>query len=425
MTANSQRKLYRLRVGDRVYENVSSGAIAKNILSGKLKKSHQTAAAGSENWVPLGEIPELMPYFRKIEAEQAEFDTYDIQKGSEELAAVPRPKLLDMIRKGELAATDRIMKRGDDAWMMAGDAPELIRYFDLRRKIMAERGSSSIRPEDTGTPFYIDLAAPFIYIGNLRFLFNMLAILAFFAIALFVPIPIVSGPLTFLATFYLYAYYFRVVSNAGNGGTKFPEFTESSDLVGEMIRPGIQFFLTRVMSVMPLILYMWFLKFGELEFWWKLPYVQIALTMPYILLLTPDFSTFETFLFMDPFIWIGLAIMILYQPISLMRQASYGEFLPTYNFPAVFISIARAIGPYMALVAYLLVIDIFGGIILVIVYIWMGLAMMAGPAGEGAAMLFPAPFQLLIQGIVITGTFLKMYFIGRYLFQNAERMGWD
>lgn len=77
----------------------------------------------------------------------------------------------------------------------------------------------------------------------------------------------------------------------------------------------------------------------------------------------------------------------------------------------------------MALIFYSLTIDIIGGIIMVIVFIWMGLAMMAGPAG-GAMALFPIPFALLLQAIIMTGMFLKMYLTGRFLFQNTERMGW-
>ena len=423
MTATNSTKLYRLQVGNRVFEDITAGVIVKNIRNGKLRREHLVARAGSDNWFTLGQVAELAPFFEQAgqpvrKAEQV----YDIQRRGQTTTGLPRTKVAELIRRGELSETDRIRISPNGAWGMAGDREELQRYFDMRRKLVAERGAGMLRPEDTGTPFYLDLAGPFIYIGNLRFVFNIVAILVCYAIALFVPIPLVSGPITILANFYLFAYYFRVISDAGAGGRKFPDFTESSDLLGEMVRPGIQFFLTRFAAVLPLTVYIFFIKFGELEFFWKIPYLQIILTMPYVILFAPDFTT-GTFLFADPIIWVLLIFVPLYMPIALMRQASYGEFLPTFNLPAVFISIVRAFGPYMALIFYSLTIDIIGGIIMVIVFIWMGLAMMAGPAG-GAMALFPIPFALLLQAIIMTGMFLKMYLTGRFLFQNTERMGW-
>ena len=264
------------------------------------------------------------------------------------------------------------------------------------------------------------------------------------AIAFFVTVPIVSGPIMFLTSFYLYAYYFRVVSNASSGSTSFPDFTDVSEITSELFRPGIQFFLTRMTSLLPLIIYIYFIKLGDYEFFFKIPYVQTIITMPWSILFVPvptgrqimelpsfGGETIESgfvaptgfeFLYGDLIVWALLFFWLFYVPISLMRQASYGEFWPALNLVAVAISIGRAFGPYLALIVFMLIIDFIGGLILIGVVIGFGLSMI-GPAGE-AVMLFQAPIALMIQGITIFGTFLKMYFIGRFLYQNSERMGW-
>lgn len=423
MDADSPINLYRLKVGEQVYEAISPGVIVKNIRSGKLKRSHLVAHSDSDHWVALGEVPELEPFFGAVTAPKPGAELYDVQRGDEVESALPRAKLIEMIRNGELVERQRVRRSPDGEWTMAGDLRELQHYFDLRRQRVSKLGVGSIRPEDTGTPFYLDIAAPFVYMANLRFLFNLLAILAFFAIAVFVPLPIVSGPITILTNLYLYTYFFRVVSHAGNGGKKFPDFTESSDLVGEMMRPAIQFFLTRLVSVLPLIIYIALVKFGQFDVWLMIPVIQILLTIPYAILFFPDFAS-GAFYFMDPVIWVLLAVMLLYVPIALMRQASYGEFLPTFNVPAIFLSISRAFGSYVALIAFMLAVDIIGGCILLVVVLWYGLAAVLSQAA-GAMAAFSAPVEMLLYGIMIIGTFLKMYFIGRFLFQNAERMGWD
>lgn len=442
MADSVPRRLYRLRVGRRIYENISIAVVIKNIKSGKLDRDHEIASAGSDRWTPLGSVPQLQAFFSPVAegfapAPAQPTGLYYLRVGGEERSHQTRKQLIEMIRKGEFKETDQIRTHPHEPWKMAGDAEDLHRYFDLRRRQIAEKGFAAERG-DVGPPFYLDIAGPFKYIANPRFLVNVIAILVFFAIAILVPIPLVSGPINFLATFYIYAYYFRVVSNAGVGGTTFPEFTDMADFIGELIRPAVQFFLTRVAALAPLISYIWFVRFADMEFWFKVPIAIVALNVPYLVLVFPVVSmdvvtlpdgeiTFQTnieFLFSDPFVWLLLAFWLLYVPISLMRQASYGQYWPVFNLVAFFKSVFRAFGPYIALIAFLLAVDIIGGCIILLLTLLIGFATITAPVAD-EMMQFSAPFELLFRGLMMLGTFIKMYFIGRFVYQYAERMGWD
>jgi len=445
-------------VGERIYEDLSVAVIIKNIRSGKLKPEHEIARAGSESWMELGKVPQLEKYFietaaalaatpEPVHAPQPKPRYFDVLRGKDIGGPFTRQQVAAQISRGELTATDRVRPHGSEYWQMAGDTEDLRRYFDLRRNQVREKGFLP-GGGDTGAAFYKDLGVPFIYYGNLRFLFNLIAILLFFGIAYFIQIPIVAGPLTILTSLYLYSYYFRVVGNASTGGKTFPEFSDISDLSGGLIRPAVQFFLTTLVSTLPLVLYLVVFKLGPFDFYFKLPYIQVIYSIPWAILLMPAPAGYETIplnmptptgeevtimeqviptsmagLGSDPLIWIFLLLWFLYVPIALMRQAAYGEFMPTFNLPAVFISIARAFGPYMALLAFMLAIDLLAGSLLFVLVFIVGLSTL-GPAGAGALTVLTLPFQLALQAIGICATFLKMYFIGRFVFQYSEKMGW-
>jgi hypothetical protein len=46
-------------------------------------------------------------------------------------------------------------------------------------------------------------------------------------------------------------------------------------------------------------------------------------------------------------------------------------------------------------------------------------------ASPHASIFMPIVLDLIFQLIVMTGTFLKMFYIGRFLYQNHDRMGWE
>ena len=215
------------------------------------------------------------------------------------------------------------------------------------------------------------------------------------------------------------------------------------------MRPGIQFFLTRIVSTMPLLAYLISVKLAPFDFFTKAFYGSIVLQQPWMILIIPIPSGFETisqtipspdgqgeitlfeyvmptgmeFLFTDIFVWLLLLFWLLYVPIALMRQASYDEYFPPFNIFHVFLSIARSLGPYLMLILFLLIIDLFIASIMVLLIFIMGLSML-GPAGEGAALVLNLPMGMTMQALTICGTFFKMFFIGRFLYQNSERMGW-
>ena len=445
-------------MGERIYEDLSVAVVIKNIRGGKLKPEHQIARAGTENWMELGKVPQLEKYFagaataqtaplEPVPTPQPKPRYFEVLRGKEISGPHTRAQVAEQIRRGELTETDRLRPQGTEYWQMAGDMDELRRNFDNRRNLVREKGFLP-GGGDTGTAFYKDLGAPFIYYGNLRFLFNLIAIMLFFGIAYFVQIPIVAGPLLILTSFYVYSYYFRVVGSTSTGGKTFPEFSDITDLSGGLLRPAVQFFLTTLVSTLPLVIYLVMFKLGPFDFYFKLPYIQVIYSIPWAILFMPAPAGYEVIplnmptptgeeitimervvptgmagLGSDPLIWVFLLLWFLYVPIALMRQAAYGEFMPTFNLPAVFISIARAFGPYMALLAFMLVIDLLAGSLLFLLVFIVGLSTL-GPAGAGAMTVLGLPFQIALQAISICATFLKMYFIGRFVLQYSDKMGW-
>jgi hypothetical protein len=459
---STPEQLYRLKVGERIYENLSVAVIIKNIRSGKLKPEHLIARSGSESWKALEKVPQLARYFAEAEAARAAVPVepapapqpkpryFEILRGNEKGGPFTRQQITEQIKRGELLESHRIRPVGSPEWSMAGDLDDLRRHFDMRRQLVREKGFAGAS-RDTGTPFYIDLGAPFIYYGNMRFLINLIAILLFYALAFLIVVPIVSGPLMLLAGLYVYSYYFRVVGSTATGNNKFPEFSDLADIGSGLIRPSVQFLLTTIVSTLPLAAYIVGYRLASLDPGSKLQYVQVIYSVPWAILLMAVPTGFRSVPTMtmpaldgsgkeitimehviptawaglgsDPLVWLFLIFWFLYVPIALMRQAAYGEFMPTFNLPAVFISIARAFGPYMALLAFLLLIDLFAGAILFTLVFIVGLATL-GPAGEGAMTVLGVPFQLAMQALGICATFLKMYFIGRFVFQYSDKMGW-
>ena len=457
MTASTPGQLYRLRAGGRVWENLSVALIIKNIRNGKLKPDHEIARAGSESWTRLDRVPQLASIFTEVtgiapaavHAAQPVATTYEVGKGEEVIGPLPRTRLIELIRTGELQETDRVRLRGAQEWEMAGDLDDLRRYFDLRRGQIQASGFGALAAADQGPPFYVDLAAPFVFFGKTQFLINLIAIMSFFFIAQLVQVPIVAGPLTLLTSLYLFAYYFRVVGTASVGGKKFPEFTDISDFTGGLMRPAAQFFLTHVVSLLPLLGYLLGYKLSAFDLATKAFYGGLVFANPWMILIIPVPSGFETisqtipspdgqgeitlfeyvqpsgmeFLFTDIFVWLALIFWLIYVPIALMRQASYGETMPPFNLLHVFLSITRSFGPYLMLIVFNLLIDAFVASVMVLLIFIMGLSML-GPAGEGAALVLNLPMGMTMQALGICGTFFKMFFIGRFLHQNSERMGW-
>jgi hypothetical protein len=450
-------QLYRLRVGGKIYEDLSVAVVIKNIRSGKLRPEHEIARAGSENWMALGRVPQLERYFADVKPAppepapepQPKPRYFEILRGTERGGPFTRPQIAEQIRRGDLLESHRIRPAGSTEWWMAGDLDDLRRYFDLRRQLVREKGLAGAAG-DTGTPFYIDLGAPFIYYGNLRFLFNLIAILLFYAIAFFALVPIISGPLIVLTGLYVYSYYFRVVGTTSTGNQKFPEFSDFSDIGAGLVRPAVQFLLATVVSTLPLVIYVVGFRLAPFDLYFRLPYIKAIYTIPWAILLMPVPTGFKTTALTMPtidgsgsqitimehvtpmgmaglggdlLVWLFLLFWFIYIPIALMRQAAYGEFMPTFNLPAVFISIARTLGPYMALLAFLLLIDLFAGAIMFTLVFIVGLSTL-GPAGQGVISVLGMPFQLSLQALGICATFLKMYFIGRYVFQYSDKMGW-
>jgi len=418
MVDSASERLFRLRVGSRIFENLSVTVVVKNIRNGKLKPDHMIAHSGSDKWTRLGDVPQLAAIFEKAAdtRQEDEFQPapkpkrYDVLRGDEITGPLPLSKVAELIRDGELIETDKVRLRGEGDWSLAGDVDALRRHFDQLRREVLIGGFSAVGKTEKGPPFYIDLGAPFVYIGRLTFLLNLIAILIFYAIANLVQIPIVAGPLLIMTNLYLYAYYFRVVSNSSVGGKKFPEFTDISDFTGGLLRPAFQFFSTQVVSTLPLMLYIVMYKLGPFEFFIKVPYVFFILSNPWSMLLIPIPSGAET-----------------YQTSIPKLDGSGGEIviaemtLPT-GFEMLF-SDPFVFGPYLALIAFMLLIDLFFASVMFALVLLLGMSMM-GPAGSGAAMVLQLPFVLTLQALTICGTFLKMFFIGRFVYQYSDRMGW-
>lgn len=473
MAEAGAKNLYDVRVGERVYQGLTTGVVLRNIQNGKLKGDDEIAAAGSGKWVRLKEVPELKKFFAPPQPaglETIKITLYEVRKAyGDPLVGLSRARIIDMIRKNEIAEVDEIRMAGSDEWAMAGDVAEFSRFFEMRRSQSATfGGGASYR--DTGKPFYADLVAPFRYLANGTFLINLLAVMIAYAIAALAQIPIIAGPITILTNFYIYSYYFRVISNTANGGTSFPEAADFSDFTAELVRPSIQFFFTTVVASLPLLLYIGLVLLKGFDFFVTMPYYQAVLTSPWISLILPyptggedilnqmitsmpamegsgevfggvDPSALDAtllvptgfaFHFWDIFIWLGLIFFLFYLPISLMRQAAYGSFWPAFNVPAVGISIGRAFGPYLALVAFMLVVDALGILLILGFALIFGTSMVMGvftsgfdPTNPIAGLVTQTIFVVVVQAIVISATFMKMYFIGRYLFQNEKRMGWD
>jgi hypothetical protein len=311
---------------------------------------------------------------------------------------------------------------GSEVWSMAGDMDSFSRFFEERRLDIKKRGG--VRP-DYGLPFYIDLMTFFRYFLDQRFLFNLIAIGIFLLIPKVITIPIVSGPISILTNFYIYSYYFRVISHTANGHTSFPEYPDFGDLAGELVKPSVQYFLTQLFAAMPLLIMTYFVLFGgEIDF-----SDYIFLFMPFFLLIIQ--APLLTVVYGGAIAAVLVLFAMIYFPISLMRQSTYGEFWPTVNFPAVFISVNRAFVPYLFLLLYLFIMDILAGVVMFLFMLLISASTafaigdLSGSTMQLLGATLPISVELVVQVTVVVFTFFKMYFIGRYLFQNAERMGWE
>ena len=455
-------KKYDVRAGGKTFSNLSAGVIVNNIKNGKLKPEHEIAHAGSENWAKLKDVPQLQQFFvdtgvisaAEVSSQKTRFD---IKQGDAISEGHLRSAIIEMIRKGELKEADYVRSGGNE-WKMAGDMEELERYFEIRRKKVATQGFRAA-PEDTGKPFYLDFAAPFKYFANLAFFANILAVLIAFGIARFVVIPLIAGPIVILTSFYIYAYYFRVVFTASEGGKKFPEFPDIADLFGELVRPSVQFFFSRLFAFLPLLAYISTVRFKGAEFMLQVPYLWSILSAPWNVFVQrfPKFGTINIGEFLgapegveeflgdfqltiaqgtqmftwDIFVWLLFIVALVYFPIAVMRQAAYGQFLPTFNFPAIIISIGRAAPQFFALVVIYALIDLaslgilFGFSALLQLPFVNSLVSEVASSSMHAMMMVPIIFSLIVDGVVMIATFMQMYFIGRFLYQNVVKMGWD
>ena len=480
MSDAGNQKLYDIKAGSKIFPNLTATIIVKNIKNGKLKPHHQISGAGVNKWKPLQEVAELEIFFHPEKAALAKRTAktapaggkklYDIRIHNDIIEGLDPVEIARKIRAGEFNETDRARLSGKQEWQMAGDMPVFERYFDLRRTEVRAEGLGAYK-KDTGKPFYADLLSPFTYTFTKNFFLNLVVILAVFLIPIITGnIPIIAGPITWLVTLYIFAYYFRVINDAGSGGTKFPPTMDFSDFIGELIKPAVSFFLTRVVAMLPLFAYLGFVKLKGWPFFAQLPVYGLVLSMPWAVLALPmpvmeevnmgeaitqnmpeemgnteivtsGIETEQTitlptgefeFLVGDIIVWVCLFFFLLYFPISLLRQSSYGATWPTFNIPAVFQSITRAPGPYLALVGMNLGVDFLGFIVLLIIGLVAGgaavFSAMNSMINPGSAQLIGALafiFPLIMRGVELTSNFIKMYLMGRFMYQNARRMGWD
>jgi hypothetical protein len=481
MSDAGSQKLYDILAGSKVFPNLTVSIIIKNIKNGKLKPHHQISGAGVNRWKPLQDIPELEIYFHPEKAPTVQRTRssapakstkklYDIRIVNNITEGIEMIEITRKIRAGEFNETDKVRVAGKQEWKMAGDVPEFERYFDLRRTEVRAEGLGAYK-KDTGKPFYSDLLAPFKYTFTKNFFFNLIVLLVVLLIPILVGnFPMIAGPINWLTTLYIFAYYFRVINDSGAGGNKFPATMDFTDFIGELFKPAVSFFLTRVVAMLPLFAYLGFVKLKGWPFFAQLPVYGLILSMPWAVLaiplpameevnlgeaitesipedmegaevLTDTIETDQTrmlptgeFEFMagDLVVWVCLIFFLLYFPISLLRQSSYGEVWPTLNIPAVLQSITRAPGPYLALVGLNLGVDFIGFIVLLLIGLVTGGAAVFGAMQSiitpgsaqvvGALMMI---FPLIAKGVEITSNFIKMYLMGRFMYQNARRMGWD
>lgn len=479
MSNSGNQKLYDVKAGNRLFPSLSASIIVKNIKNGKLKPHHEISGAGADKWTALEDVAELQIYFHPEKAAtvqrtmaagavSADKRLYEIKKLNNIEKGLTVVDIAHRIRAGEFNETDHARAKGKEEWQMAGDMPVFEKYFDLRRSEVRAEGLKAYK-KDYGKPFYADLAAPFQYMFTKSFFFNLLVILGVLVIPILVPIPIVSGPVSILVTFYIFAYYFRVINDAGSGGTKFPVTMDFSDFIGELLRPGVSFFLTRVFALIPLFAYLSFVKLKGLPFFAQIPVYGLVLSMPWAVLALPIPTMGEVplseaiqqapigadaaevigssadiegsitlptgefeFLAGDIVIWLCLIFFLLYFPISLLRQSSYGAVMPTMNIPAIFQSIFSVPGPYLALVGINLGVDFIGFVVLFLIGLVTGgaavFSMLNSMVNPGAGQLAGALimiFPLIARGVEVVSSFIKMYFMGRFMYQNANKMGWD
>lgn len=464
-----EKKLYDLRVGKRVFRNVSAAVIIKNIRNSKLTPEHEISSAGADQWIELRNVPELRRFFGGETDQKGAVNTslFDVRysAGSELESGLTRTQIIEKIRQGDINESDQVRQQGGSIWTLAGDMQSLQRFFEQRRAILRERGTRGL-PRDTGIPFYRDLATPFAFFTEGGFLFNLAAVIIAFTIAAFVQIPLIAGPINILTTFYLYAYFFRTLSHAASGKVSFPDMVDFSDFMGELVRPGIQFFLSRAYALIPLLAYLslWIMRGWDIFI--QQPYLMAVLMLPWSVLIlpfpkpidaasmfdslmmqlqSPEPNTFDSemqfdtmmenyfqYLTFDIIVWACLFIFVLYFAIALMRQAAYGQFLPPINLYAVFLSVTRAPGPFMALVGILVALDLIT-IVATIASLFafsLSYGMSAGlynidPANPVVAHFSIIGISMVIKAIEIIVTFIKMYFLGRFVWQYSEQMGWD
>lgn len=427
------KKRYYVRSGRRIYPNLTIGTIVHNIRIGKLLPEHEISTGETDTWTQLGSVPELKKYFDELDKA---VEATDIQSAvtphvktqlyevdtEEGLQMLTRGQVITKINKHEIDEVDRIRPKGSAVWSMVGDMTSFSRHFDNRRVEMKKRGGAF---KDYGLPFYIDLMTFFKFFADTKFLFNLAGIGIFLLIPKIITIPIVSGPISIITNFYIYAYYFRIISYTANGHKKFPEYPDFGDLGTELVKPSVQFFLTQFFAAIPLLVMTYFILFGgEMGFsdylFTFFPFFFIIIQAP---ILTVTYG--------GAIAGVLVLFAMLYVPISLMRQSAYGEFWPTLNIPAVVISVQRALVPYLFLLLYLFIMDVLGFVIILVVVFAVGAtAAYAATDMSGVALQFmgatmPVAIEMTMQVVVIVFTFFKMYYIGRYLYQNAERMGWE
>lgn len=428
--ADSEKRTYYIRVGGRIFPGLSIGVIVRNIRLGKLLPEHEISTGKSTRWYHLSDVPEFARYFEERDKLNEEFSENTLHEEAQryewdnegEIEILTRGQLIAKITKFKINEVDRVRPRGSEIWSMAGDLSSFSKFFDQRRVEIKKSGGVVT---DYGLPFYIDLMTFFNFFWDSRFLLNLIAIGVFLLIPKFITIPIVAGPISILTNFYLYSYYFRIISATASGHTKFPEYPDFSDFGGELVRPAIQFFLTQTFAALPLLIMTYFVLFGgEISFG---DYLFMFLPFFFVIIQAPIL----TVIFGGAIAGVLVLFAMIYFPISLMRQSTYGEFWPTINIPAVLLSVQRALVPYAFLLLYIFIFDVLAFTLLFLIF----LAISASTAWamtdlSGSAMAFlnatmPTSIEMAIQVVVVVFTFFKMYYIGRYLFQNAERMGWE
>ncbi|MFC2173004.1 DUF4013 domain-containing protein [Acidobacteriota bacterium] len=350
-------------------------------------------------------------------------------------------ELKTMIRSGNLLESEYIAQPGDAEWVLAGTVSGLKTYFDLKRKLAAEKaidteavafchrhldrkatcvckacnrvycstcagrvpGATALVPcpDCQGEldeliksikPFWSDIPRLFVYPFANMGIAQIIGITLLYWVGEAIKFGLIFAIFGFIVKLLAWFYLLQIIRASSDGKTELPGWGEALDLES-LIGRGFKVTLVQLIVLAPLIIFniFWFTELmslmgGEAPSTASMGGRIIVIMLGNLVLLLFAF---------------------IYFPMSLAIAAVFDVVLPVLNPVLIFRCIGRILKEYIVMLVFVIIIEI-----------------LVGAISAGLSVI-PVGSSLIIAFVRIYFFMIEAHILGWMIYQTEEKLGWD